>query len=158
MLSWRVFTAMHVEGTYAMPKKTIAILAALSMGVGLPGAYLQAIVSWDCDNYCFAPGYPTPPLLSLWFPLFLLGSLLGVFAWIVLLEKQFRQRKRVWMGFTLISGLLSGFGFLGALLGAPEATFLLLVCAMYVLIALLVIPEATPSQEAVSRRFDPNLS
>ncbi|GHO79278.1 hypothetical protein KSD_70490 [Ktedonobacter sp. SOSP1-85] len=47
------------------------------------------------------------------------------------------------MGLTLISGALGFFGFWGAFFGAPEATFLLLVSIMYVLIALLVAPEAS---------------
>ena len=131
-----------------MPKKILAILALLSMGVGLPSAYLQAVVSAACDNYCFGPGYPTPLLLYLWFPLFLIGSLLGLLAWTFLFAKQLEQRKVVWVGTTLLVGVLSGSGFLEALLGAPEATFLLLVCAMYVLIALLVIPGAPPSRFA----------
>lgn len=134
-----------------MHKKTIVILAVLSMGLGLPGAYFQAIVSAACDNYCFAPGYPTPPLLYLWVPLFLIGSLLGFLTWMVLLVMQIKQRKRTWVGFTLISGVLSFVGFLGAMLGGPEATFLLLVCALYVLIALLIIPEVPQPKEQFLR-------
>jgi hypothetical protein len=101
-----------------MPKKTMALLAVLSMGVGLPGAYFQAIVSWECDNYCFAPGYPTPALLYLWFSLFLIGTGLGFLTWIALLEKQSRHKNWGWGFVTVIAGGASCFGFLGALLGA----------------------------------------
>jgi hypothetical protein len=129
-----------------MLKKTIGI-AVLSMVLGLPGAYFQAIVSEECDNYCFASGFPTPPLLYLWVAFFLLGSLLGLLAWIVLFDRQIRSRKWIWTGFTLISGVLSFVALMGALLGFPEATFLLLACALYVLIALFFIREVPQPEE-----------
>lgn len=131
-----------------MLKKTI-VIAVLSMVLGLPGAYFQALASAECDNYCFASGYSTPPLLYLWVAFFLIGSLLGLLAWIVLFDRQTRSRKRAWTGFTIISGVLSFIAFMLALVGLPEATFLLLACALYVLIALLFIREV-PQQEEQS--------
>ncbi|GHO79279.1 hypothetical protein KSD_70500 [Ktedonobacter sp. SOSP1-85] len=71
----------------------MVILTVFSMGLGLPGAYFQAIVSAECDGHCFGSGWPTPPLLYVWFPLFLLGFMLGFAAWTVLFATQISQRK-----------------------------------------------------------------
>jgi hypothetical protein len=124
-----------------MRKKPIAIYAILGFGLGLLGTYLWVTESAACDNYCFAPGFPDPPLLPLWVMLFLAGSVLGLIALSCALVKQAKQRQWVWLTFTLAVGLFGCIGFLFALIGALHGVFILLFCDIYLLIYLIVVPE-----------------
>jgi hypothetical protein len=124
-----------------MRKKPIAIYAILGFGLGMLGTYLYVTESAACDNYCFAPGFPDPPLLPLWVTLFLAGSALGLFAWSRALVKQAKQRQWVWLTFTLAVGFFGCFGFLFALIGGIPGVFILLFCGIYLLIYLFVVPE-----------------
>jgi MFS family permease len=100
-----------------MRKKTIVILAILGFGLGVVGTIALVagffIIGAACSPDCGSSGQTVPAgaVVSLVIGgiLLLVGSVLGIVAWVGALVKQAKQQQWGWFAGTLASGLIGGF-------------------------------------------------